>query len=280
MERNSFDAPLSIRDIRFRATKRGIRVSVCLAAFNGSNFLRDQIDSILNQLCQRDELIIVDDCSTDGTVELIRQIADPRITLYENTTNMGVVRTFERAIEAASGDVIFLSDQDDLWKDGKVETVAELLDPDLVMAVVTDANVIDAQGREVFSSFFEFRGSGPGYCRNFVKNSYLGCTMAFTKEARACVLPFPRNLSMHDEWIGIVCDLLGEVKFEKKKLISYRRHGQNVSGMLRRGWLEVIAKRILWLKLLIVDVPQRWARRRIYRRVAKGKRGHELGVRS
>lgn len=237
-----------------------INVSVCMATFNGEQFVREQVATILSQLSRHDELVVVDDCSSDGTVSIVDSFADPRIVIYRNERNIGVIKSFEKALTLASGEYIFLADQDDAWLPGKVENMVQLMDPNKIMAVVCDCQVVDSFGESLLPSYFKFRGSGPGFFHNFVKNSYLGCAMAFTKEARRYILPFPRNIPMHDEWVGMVCDLLGIVVFEPKVLFMYRRHGANVTGMSRASWLKVIGKRVKWIRLAIFEVPRRWMR--------------------
>ena len=94
-------------------------VSVCMATYNGSRYVAEQLSSILAQLGARDEVVVVDDASADATVEIVRGIGDPRIVVHRNDRNLGYVRSFERAISLSTGDVIVLSDQDDIWIDGR-----------------------------------------------------------------------------------------------------------------------------------------------------------------
>ena len=97
-----------------------MKISVCMAAYNGENYIEKQISSILCQLKPDDELVIVDDCSKDRTINVIKNFNDSRIKLLKNKFNYGVVATFERALSAAEGNIIFLSDQDDEWIDNKL----------------------------------------------------------------------------------------------------------------------------------------------------------------
>ena len=97
-------------------------VSICMALYNGAKFVEEQIDSILPQLDHpNDEIIIVDDFSKDNSVELISNYKDPRIKLIKNKSNIGYIKTFEKAINLSKNDIIFLSDQDDIWENNKVE---------------------------------------------------------------------------------------------------------------------------------------------------------------
>jgi GT2 family glycosyltransferase len=218
-------------------------VSVCMATFNGIDHVTAQVDSILSQLGPFDELLVQDDASTDATVDLLSSYGDPRIVIERNVTNAGVITTFERALARAAHSIVFLSDQDDEWLPGKVDaTLAAFADPE-VMAVVTDAVVVDETGRHDDRSFFAHRGSGPGVIHNFVKNSYLGCCMAVRREVLRVALPVPRSVRTHDGWLGICADMLGTVTFLDTPYVRYRRHGANVSPMSRFGLVDVAARR-------------------------------------
>ena len=96
-------------------------VSVCMATYNGGKYIKEQIDSILGQLSNNDELIISDDNSTDDTVDIINRISDSRVRLFFNKQK-GYTNNFENALKQVRGDIIFLSDQDDIWMDNKVNT--------------------------------------------------------------------------------------------------------------------------------------------------------------
>ena len=101
-------------------------ISVCMASYNGEKYIKEQIDSILKQLSDEDELVISDDGSTDNTLSVIQSIHDKRIKLIHNQGEHGYSRNFENALKNSKGDYIFLSDQDDVWKDNKVETILPL----------------------------------------------------------------------------------------------------------------------------------------------------------
>src|SRR5688500_7057327 len=146
-----------------------------MAVYNGAAFLRTQVESILQQLRGQDELIVVDDASQDDSVRILQEMREPRLSVHRNERNLGVLATFERALGLAGGDILFLSDQDDVWLSGKVAKALEVYasDPRTTM-VVTDALVIDEQGRTLNQSFFSARGHfAHGLVRNFIKNKYL-----------------------------------------------------------------------------------------------------------
>lgn len=231
------------------------RVSVCLAAYNGEKWLRPQLASILHQLDDADEVVIVDDASCDSTPYIAEELHDPRIRLLRNARNIGVDRSFERAISEARGEIIFLSDQDDLWHENKVAIVlgAFAEAPDVTL-VLTDAEIIDEMGNKREYTYFEARGRFiPGIVANILKSKFLGCAMAFRANLREHFLPFPSALPGHDMWIGIVNEWYGRTRFIRQPMIAYRRHGSNASPETHRG----IAQMLRWRWQLIVGLLSR-----------------------
>jgi glycosyltransferase involved in cell wall biosynthesis len=208
-----------------------MRISVCMAACNGTRYIQEQIGSILPQLGVSDELIIVDDASQDDTVGIILSFGDDRITLLRNEQNRGVIKSFERALTYASGDLIFLSDQDDVWRLDKVETFKHFFAgrPTMTLAL-SDARIIDQDGQDISTSWMGKSGFRPGVIRNLLKSRYLGCAMAFRKTVLKNCLPFPPRAPMHDMWIGLTNELFGRVGFVNEALVSYRRHGANATS--------------------------------------------------
>jgi len=203
-------------------------ISVCMATFNGEKYIKEQINSILVQLGKEDELIISDDGSTDNTLEIIRELGDNRIKLYQNINMHGYAHNFENALTHASGDYIFFSDQDDVWLPNKVETILPHLQQDIF--VISDAYItndeLDIKGR--LSSWRTYK---KGYLQNLFKSIYAGCTCAFTKRIKEYALPFPSTKYIqHDNWIGLLCELKFNVVYVDKPLILYRRHNSNTSG--------------------------------------------------
>lgn len=216
-------------------------ISVCMATFNGAQYINEQITSILAQLSVADELIISDDGSTDDTLFIIKNIADHRIFLIPQSLNkLGVVKNFERAISYAKGNYVFLSDQDDIWLPGKVEAVVTALNNSLL--VVTDCNVVDADLKLIKPSFFDSRKSGAGILKNIIRNSYLGCCMAFHKSLLSDAMPMPANVPMHDMWLGLIAETKGKVCFLPRPLLLYRRHGNNVSPTAEKSDFSLYRK--------------------------------------
>lgn len=203
-------------------------ISVCMATYNGEKYLREQVDSILSQLTKDDELIISDDGSTDSTIDILKSYNDSRIKIFINAHTHGVNGNFENALRHANGNYIFLSDQDDVWLDGKVDTcVTALSEYD---CVIHDAFVVNSNLEVTSCSFFTERKSGPGFWKNLYRNTYLGCCMAFNRSVLSAILPIPITKSYyHDNWIGSIADLKFNLIFSPYKGILFRRHEYNTS---------------------------------------------------
>lgn len=203
-------------------------ISVCMTSFNGASYIEEQIESILIQISHDDELLISDDGSIDGTLQIIEKISakDSRVKLIYGP-KAGLQKNFEYVLSCARGEYIFLSDQDDIWMNNKVATtLAALQCYDLV---VSDCIVVDENANIIADSYYHMCGLRKGLWANLVKNSYLGCCMAFDRKVLDLALPFPDRVPMHDWWIGLVCSLSLTTGFLDDKLIMYRRHGSNAS---------------------------------------------------
>lgn len=207
-----------------------MKISVCMATYNGERFIHDQLTSILGQLCNDDEVVIVDDASSDRTVAIIEGFCDSRIRILQQPRNCGVRESFGRALREGKGEIIFLSDQDDVWRSDKVSKIknAFSLYPDFSL-VLSDTSIIDASGKIIAETRFTSRTFKPGTLHNIVRNNYLGCSMAFRRSILDYCLPFPADIPMHDMWIGIVNNLIGKTGFIAEPLMSYRRHDSNAS---------------------------------------------------
>lgn len=243
---------------------RGPHISVCMAAHNGEKYVEEQIASILPQLGEHDELVIVDDCSTDNTVSEIRAIADPRIRLIAAEKNVGYVRTFERALREALGDVIFLSDQDDVWTPGRVESMLRGL-ADRLMVVGNCEHFGGAAGH-----FQEIRlrpGDSDHHLRNIVGilvgyRLHWGCAMAFRRELLDTALPFPRFLrESHDQYLALDANVNGSVRYLDSNVVRHRLHGENLTPAGVRGLPAILRARLAFVGELLVLCSRRALRR-------------------
>ncbi len=216
-------------------------ISVCMATRNGEQYIEDQLASILGQLDPHDEVVISDDSSSDATLEIIRAFADDRIRLLTGNRFFSPIYNFENALQHASGDIIALADQDDLWLDNKIETIKTNLpagqkQPALIMM---DGYIIDGDGHRTGQTLFEKKPPKQSLLANLYDNTFTGCSLAFNRELLDLALPFPAGIPMHDSWLGMSALLCGEVAFIATKTIEYRRHGTNVSKFQRNPLVQI-----------------------------------------
>lgn len=206
-----------------------MKISVALAAYNGEKYIAGQISSILPQLGENDEIIISDDNPCGGTKAAVEAFGDPRIRYIEGP-GKGVVKNFENALLSCTGDYIFLCDQDDVWMPDKVEKVlAEFKNG--AELVLHDAVITDADLEPIGSLAFAVHGANDSFAKNLIKNTFVGCCMAFTAPLLRETLPFPGNIPMHDWWIALAAMKRGrKVVLLCEPLIKWRRHGENVTG--------------------------------------------------
>jgi glycosyltransferase involved in cell wall biosynthesis len=227
-------------------------ISIALATYNGEKYITEQLNSILPQLTEGDEIVISDDGSTDKTLEIIAGFCSARINVYSNPKK-GVISNFENAISHATGDVIFLCDQDDVWCPDKIAVCLSYFSSPDVKLVVSDAYITDSALNIIDDSFYKLMNSGGGFAKNFIKNTFLGCCMAFRNELKNIILPFPEKIPMHDSWIGLLTQLNGKTLFIPEKLVYYRRHDQNTTVLKRNS----VLKSLSWRRALLIELIMR-----------------------
>jgi len=231
-------------------------ISVCIATFNGEKYIELQINSIIKQLDSFDEVIIVDDCSKDNTLNIIRSIGDSRIKIYQNEINRGHVYSFSRAIELASKKIIFMSDQDDIWKNNRLILMKEKLLNSSALLLTSNSEFINSVGDKI-----DFKIDGVDeinsfkYLNNIIdifrgKTNYYGCAMAFKSELKKIILPMPNYVESHDLWIAMAANLIKSNVHSNDITLERRIHGSNASVVNRRLILK-LKSRIVFLKSLI-----------------------------
>jgi len=235
-----------------------LSVSVALCTRNGERFIEEQVRSILNQTLIPDELVVSDDASSDRTVVKIESaIADWRehhpesqlkMVLFRNYAPLGITHNFEQAVRAATGDLIALSDQDDVWLPNRLERmVAEFGRRPELLLLHTDAFLIDADGRRVGSLFDALEISartraavhgGEALAELLKRNIVTGATTMFRRAVRDLAIPFPPAW-LHDEWLAVAAASTGIMDLLEEPLVEYRQHGTNEIGASR---LSITAK--------------------------------------
>ncbi|MGP1361790.1 MAG: glycosyltransferase family 2 protein [Candidatus Fimenecus sp.] len=226
-----------------------IKVSVAMAACNGGRYISEQISSVLSALQEDGELVISLDPSFDNTEELIKSfsVKDERVKLFYGK-GKGICKNFENALEHCRGDIIFLCDQDDVWNKNKVSEILKVFSEKDVLLVVHDAKITDENLNTIENSYFEVRNCKSGFLKNILKNSYIGCCMAFKKELLNYCLPFPNKIPMHDQYLGLIAEKYGKVEFIPKTLIKYRRHSGNSTVLNHSGIFQMLKWRFEIIK--------------------------------
>jgi glycosyltransferase involved in cell wall biosynthesis len=221
-------------------------VSVCIPTYNGISYLREQLSSIISELTADDELIIVDDGSTDGTKTTLADLAklDSRVRVFANSSNVGVIKTVEAALKLATKDIIVLSDQDDIWIQGRIDRALSKLRDHEAVAVLSNSEIF-VDGKRTGKLFF-VPGRSPRFnvAAQLYKNDFIGCCMCFRRSILETAMPFPENISMHDWWLGVNAIVSGKVIFDDSPAILYRRHESNVSPSTRRAFSKVVWSRV------------------------------------
>ena len=218
-------------------------ISVAMAVYNGERFLKDQLDSIISQLEESDELIISYDTSQDDSLQILDEYSKKYSQLkVVIDPGKGVFSNFENAIFNASGDYIFISDQDDIWIEGKREAVLKDFKETNADMIIHNGIHIDADGNIISEDFFKIYNIKKNIITNFIKPRYSGCCMAFRKEMKQALLPIPRTVGAYDHWIGMVGELFYTVYFEKEVFLKHRLHGNNVT-VSRRKLKTILAAR-------------------------------------
>lgn len=206
--------------------------TVCIATYNGASYIIEQLRSILSQLAPEDEVLIGDDGSTDSTLHLVRQIGDPRVTVVVNEKNLGHVRNFESLIDRARGDIVFLSDQDDVWFPNKYGFIVNFFRENKSALVFHHALLrMDGEGKSIEATnhpIAKWRQRNP-LLAQLTKSYVFGCCLAFRSDVKKILLPFPRSVYAHDHWIALVAALLGGFYHYDKPLLFYRVHGRNLT---------------------------------------------------
>lgn len=218
-------------------------ISVLLATFNGEKFLKEQIDSLLEQTYKDFKIIIRDDGSTDSTNEIIESYAvkyPEKISVIKGEPTGSSLGNFFELLSACPEGYAMLCDQDDFWCSDKIEKTfnamrkkEEEAGENTPILVHTDAFVADSELNIISESFIKFEALSPDFNKLnnlLVQNNVTGCTVMINNALLKLVRKRPENCVMHDWWIALVACLFGETVFVNEPLMYYRQHGNNQVG--------------------------------------------------
>ena len=206
-----------------------LTASIIIASFNGEKYIKEQLESILLQMEEEDELIIVDDCSNDRTISIIESLYKdyPNLNtiLYSNKNNLGPNKSFEKGLSIASKEIIVLSDQDDIWFHNRLSKIKDILKKhDFCTLNSFHWEHKENELKEDSQLTFNLVRPNKNILKNLIKPTFIGCHLAFKSNFLKYILPFPRFVYMHDLWIGIIAILTKDIFINYEPSMYYRRH--------------------------------------------------------
>lgn len=207
-------------------------VSIALCTYNGERFLKEQLDSILNQDYNNiDEIICLDDNSVDNTWPILTEYADKYhvLKIFRNSCNLGFIKNYEKAIELTNNQLIAISDQDDIWYESKITKLVNSIGNDLMS--YSDNDYIDLKGDSVGVKFSDKRNlTDITSCLNFALfNAISGHTILFRRQLLSFALPFPANIH-YDWWLAFCAAQHSIIKYVNEPMVGYRQHTSNAVG--------------------------------------------------
>ncbi|HKL80115.1 MAG TPA: glycosyltransferase family 2 protein [Mobilitalea sp.] len=236
-------------------------VSIVMSAYNGENYISEQIDSILESTYQDFDLYICDDGSKDGTMDLLQQYHSKhpdRIHIFQNEVNLGYTLNFLQGVCRTTADYIMFCDQDDVWKPNKIADTLNRMrmleaqrSKELPLAVFTDATVVDSKLNKLKESFFKSSRLNPGKTdlpHILMENKLIGCTVMINAALRQVLRShrMPIKARYHDWWIALIAASCGKICFLPEQTMLYRQHSHNAVG--NQSFFTYIRNRVSTLK--------------------------------
>jgi glycosyltransferase involved in cell wall biosynthesis len=222
-----------------------MKISIALATYNGEKFISDQLDSFCNQNKLPDELIVSDDLSSDSTMIILKKFAKQapfKVNIYQNKSNLGYARNFNNALTKTTGDLVFLSDQDDIWYKNKIKTISERALKSESLFFINNAEIVNEHLKTSgFNKFDQIKSLG-GDKSKFV----MGCCAAIKRDLLDIALPIHESFKAHDTWLAWYAQFLDLYEVDNSILQFYRRHGANESNYIANN-LHKISKNNLFL---------------------------------
>lgn len=217
-----------------------IQIDILLATYNGEKYLKTQLDSILNQTHKNIRILINDDCSTDGTIDILKEYEekDERIKVQYNEKNLGYIKNFENLLTRVENDYFALSDQDDFWMEYKIEKSLDKLINENADLVFTDLEPVNEDLTTITPSLVKFMKMDKNIKKHkdyklvFLRNCVTGCTIISKRELINKYMPIPKqNPMVHDWWMALIISQIGKIAFLDEPTIKYRQHIDNQLGI-------------------------------------------------
>lgn len=232
------------------------RVEVLLATYNGARYIGELFESLLAQVGEDFCIVVSDDGSTDGTLEILQRYADQHpdlITILPVArTRMGASANFARLIDAARANYLFFCDQDDVWHPDKIAASLALMEEmenqhgrALPILVHTELTVVDDVLNEIGPSFMAYSGIDPlrnNFAALLLGNVVTGCTSLANRALYELARPIPPEALMFDHWIAQVAAGMGRIAYLDRATVRYRQHNANVIGARRHGTLSFLRR--------------------------------------
>lgn len=238
------------------------QIDVLLATYNGDKFLKEQIDSILNQTYQDIRLVISDDMSRDSTRDIIRayEKKDKRVEVHLQKENLGYIKNFEYLLKQVKNNIYMLSDQDDVWLPDKIEQSYLEMQKENADLVFGDLRVVNEKLETIYESFGDFMKLNRKISKcfgtqemNYLYNCVTGCTILSKKKYIDSILPLPNKSKYvaHDHWIALAVGKQGKLVYMPECHILYRQHENNEIGTdkISHGFTKVEEVRDLFIRV-------------------------------
>lgn len=212
------------------------KISIAMATYNGENYLREQLDSLYAQTYIPDEIVVVDDCSTDNTKIILEEYHQKYgLIYYINESTLGVNKNFEKSLSLCSNNYISICDQDDVWLPHKIETIYKKLlsiESDLPALVSSTKIDVDAGLNKIETTIIDSKDSD-SYSTTLLGHHSSGCTMMMNRALLKYILPIPSDSKMlYDIYIGLIAAMVGNKYNIAEPLMYYRHHASNVCGQI------------------------------------------------
>ncbi len=232
------------------------RISIALCTYNGEKYLKEQLDSFVQQTLSPYELVVCDDCSSDSTLEILEKfsrVAPFTVRIFHNENNLGLIKNFSKAASLCQGEYIAFSDQDDIWLPDKLEACFQMMKKaeyeygtDIPLLVHTDLCLIDTENHVIAPSWMKVKHISPmdiDPLKNILAANYVsGCTSLGNRILLKESLPFPKVIMNHDGWCALIAASRGKILFIQEAKVLYRQHASNFTKGVKYTSLITLLK--------------------------------------